>query len=79
MTAGLVVEDWHDLGPHRLPLLMTRMIAAVSSVAPSPLDVSASVLIALEISDTDLWPQRPSPYGILGRQNPCGRLPPLGA
>lgn len=59
-----------------MPLLMARLIAAVSTVAPSPLDVSASVLIALEISDTDLWSQRPSHYVIIRRQNPCGRLSP---
>lgn len=36
-TAGVVVEDWQAPGAQRPPLLMALLIAAVSSVTPSPL------------------------------------------
>ena len=36
-TAGVRVEDWQVPGPHLLPEEMARLIAAVSSVTPSPI------------------------------------------
>jgi hypothetical protein len=34
--AGVVVVDSHALGPHRFPSVTALLIAAVSSVTPSP-------------------------------------------
>lgn len=36
MMAGDVVLDWHTHGPHRFWSEIARLIAAVSSVTPSP-------------------------------------------
>ena len=36
MSAGVVVEELHDPGAQRDPVLMARLIAAVSSEVPSP-------------------------------------------
>lgn len=35
-VAGVLVEDWHAPGAHLPPLLIAALIAAVSSVTPSP-------------------------------------------
>jgi len=35
--AGVRVEDWHVPSPQRLPSEIAALIAAVSSVVPSPL------------------------------------------
>lgn len=77
--AGLVVEDWHNLGPHLLQLLEARSIAAVSSLTPFPSGLSAGVPPRLTKLDADLWPQCPLRCEILGMWNSCEKLPIFGA
>jgi len=47
-TAGVKVEDWQVPGPHLLPEEMARLIAAVSSVTPSPFRLVRNIF---EIND----------------------------